>query len=564
MQLRNIMLKSFIFIGFVLFISYYDVYSSIIINELQPAPLGDEPEWIELYNPELDTLILNDYTITDNASTKNLPNMIIAPLSYALLTKDTMLLQQVRNIPLGTTMYQATLPGLNNTFDMAVISDPDGITVDSMYYDVDWGEKGISFERIDFEKPANRGNIAPSKDITGATAGRENSVVPVEYDLGLYMLGQSKDTFHLQIKNYGKREAKQTNLKLLVEKKMASYSNTIEILKDLPNISAGDSLVYIVLLSEIENAIDDRGFLSISSIVNFEHDINPENDSLFWGAYSPFDENIVKINEFLYEPETNNAEFIEFINIGKDTIDIEGWIINDQFKQSGADEIIIEEPWFIPPSNLFVVAMDSSIFNHFPDLIDNPFIRISQVSFNLNNDSDDIILREPNGAVQDSLSYYSSWHSEWVQFSKNISLERISESDISTEQSNWVSCTDSKGSTPLAVNSSKLPKPKSIRVTADPNPFSRITSTQDGRTKITIEMPFEQGILKAFIFTADGILISKIADDIRIPSVIEIYWDGKNEDGYNLQIGPYVLVIEIADLASDQILTDKILVVIGE
>jgi len=540
----------------------YNLSSTVIINELQPAPLGDEPEWIELFNPETDTLKLIGYKITDNASTKDLSEMIILPLSYALLTKDTTALQNLRSIPEGTLFYQTTLPGLNNTFDMAVISDTDGNTIDSMYYDMEWGEKGKSFERIDHKKPAHRDNIATSGDSSGATAGRENSVIPVEYDLSLTMKSYDNEKAVLQIKNPGRSEANGITLKVLLVRR--NYiSDTFEFTKQIPAIPSGDSLDYEVTTKEISDNIDVKGYINAISVIEFVQDKNRDNDSLSWVVYLPIDNNILRINEFLYEPEADDSEFIEFLNTGKDTIDIGGWIIKDQDKQSGADEIIIEGSRLIPPDSLFVVAMDSLYFNNFPDHFDNPYLIISKSSFNLNNDTDEIIISQPNGDKQDSIKYYSSWHSDWVSFTKNISLERKSGTDYTNEQSNWVSSTDSKGSTPLKTNSCNLQKPKSIAVKADPNPFSRLSSN-DGRTKITIEMPFEQGILKAFIFTPEGVLVSKPADDINIPSMTEIHWDGKNEEGYDLQIGPYVLLIEIADLASDQILRDKIMLVIGE
>jgi hypothetical protein len=541
----------------------YNLGASLIINELQPAPLGDEPEWIELYNPDIDTLKLIGFKITDNATTKDLPDMMIPPSSYALLTKDTITLKSLRSIPDGTLFFQTTIPGLNNTFDMAVISDIDGNTIDSMYYDMDWGEKGVSFERIDYEKPADRDNIAPSEDSSGATAGRENSAIPVEYDLSLMMISNEKDRSILQIKNLGKKSASEIKLKLLLAKRLSTLPE-IEFIKEIPDIPSGDSLNYEITTKEISDDFNNRGFVRISSVIELKQDKNPDNDSLFWEVYLPVDNNIVKINEFLYEPETDNSEFIEFINTGKDTIDIDGWMINDQYKQSGADEIIIQESILVPPDGLFVIAIDSSFLDHFQELIDDPFLIISESNFNLNNDTDEIIIRQPNRDMQDSLRYYSSWHSEWVSFTRNISLERKTGSEISTDQSNWVSSTDPKGSTPLEMNSCDLPKPSYLKVTANPNPFSRISSNEDGRTKITIEMPFEQGLLKAYVFTPDGTLVSKPADDINIPSMTEIHWDGRNDDGYDLQIGPYVLLIEIADLASDEILRDKIMLVIGE
>ncbi len=555
------MLKTLVFPLIAFLLMYSISESTVIINEIQPAPIGDEPEWLELFNPGTDTLELIDFTISDNVSTKEMPDITIPPKSYVLISKDTFAIKQSRDIPETAMFCQMTLPIFNNTYDMAVIADNNGNTADSLYYDLNWGTKGITFERIDHEKPAFRDNISPSVDPSGATAGKVNSVVPVEYDLEIISVVNIEHSFVFNIKNIGKYAINDADLYLFISKYDNSISDIPSLIIDIPNISSGDSTALLITEEKITNIYLDKGFINISALIHSNKDENSDNDSIAAEYYLPYPPNSVLINEFLYQPEDNNAEFIEFYNISKDTIDIKGWMINDQYNSTGADEIIIKEKMPIPPDSLFVIAMDSTIFLSFPELNGNPLVYINNYKFNLNNDTDEIIISQPDSSVQDSLRYYSSWHSEWVQFPQNISLEKKYNNDNSNLPQNWASSTATKGSTPLSINSTELPKPNSIKISAKPNPFSRIV---ENNTKINLELPFDQQLIKAYIFTPDGILVRKLADDKTVPSFTELIWNGINDDGYNLQIGPYVLLVEAADMASNKIVSEKIMLVIGE
>lgn len=541
-------------IFFIYLLISYCSYSSVIINEIQPAPIGDEPEWIELFNSSSDTLFLENAKITDNASTKDLPEMIFPPESFVLLSKDTIALQQSRDIPQETLFYQAKLPGFNNTYDMAVISDSSDKTLDSLYYDLDWGEKGISFERVDHEKPGNKDNISPCKDASGATPGRPNSVIPAEYDLSLDTL-----SFHngvaVVIKNIGKKDIEDAVLNILNE-------NAVVISKDIDLLRSGDSALMEFDEEILRDKTGKNGYVDLLSIIKHDDDKNPLNDSVYKRVYLSYPVNRLKINEFLYQPADDNSEFIELKNISQDSICIMGWKIFDQDKKSGPDIIEIEQNISIPPCSLCLVAMDSSIFISFPGLLGNELVYITEDNFNLNNDTDEIIIREPDGDTQDSLRYYDNWHSEWVRFPENISLERKATNKEPNDISNWASCTELSGSTPLAENSVNRSKPDRMNIIATPNPFSRIRD--DGKVKIEIELPFEQALLRALIYTPDGMQVTKIAADDVVPSFTEVFWDGKNDKGYDMQIGPYILIVEAADMSSDEILTRKIMLVIGE
>ncbi len=156
------------------------VVNDVVVNEIMPAPLNGEPEWIELFNNSSDDIRASGFTINDLKRTVALPEFEIGPYGYAIITKDTALLKSLRDIPESAVMVEIGLPVFNNNYDAAVLRSDGGQILDSLYYDMSWGTKGISLERIDPDRPAvGSDNLAPSKAIEGATPGYENSTVRI-------------------------------------------------------------------------------------------------------------------------------------------------------------------------------------------------------------------------------------------------------------------------------------------------------------------------------------------------------------------------------------------------
>ena len=140
------------------------------------------PEWIELYNfSEHPIEILSGY-ITDAATSKKISKLKINSYSFLVITKDTSALLQIRNIPPDCQIVEASIPTLNNTTDCITLRNADSTLIDSVYYNMNWGKKGISLERRYINEPAvSSTNWSPSVSPNGATAGYENSII-IKYD----------------------------------------------------------------------------------------------------------------------------------------------------------------------------------------------------------------------------------------------------------------------------------------------------------------------------------------------------------------------------------------------
>ncbi|MGA2298019.1 MAG: lamin tail domain-containing protein, partial [FCB group bacterium] len=76
------------------------IEGKIVINEIMPAPSTNEPEWLELYNPDSIEVFIHTPKISDAGTTKSIPDISLKPFGYAILTKDTTKLLLKRTLPI--------------------------------------------------------------------------------------------------------------------------------------------------------------------------------------------------------------------------------------------------------------------------------------------------------------------------------------------------------------------------------------------------------------------------------------------------------------------------------
>lgn len=92
--------------------------TSLIISEVYPAPLDNENEWVELYNPTAEDIPLAGYTLSDQLST---PSVIFT------FTNQTLVAHNFLAVDLSTAK-------LNNAGDGVTLQDPAENTLAQMSY----------------------------------------------------------------------------------------------------------------------------------------------------------------------------------------------------------------------------------------------------------------------------------------------------------------------------------------------------------------------------------------------------------------------------------------------
>lgn len=151
----------------------------VVMNEILFAPPPGEQEWIELWNRDARPHDLTGWTLTDASgrSGRLRGHTQLPPDSYTLLLADTL-----AAAPATSRLAASPWPSLNNhddehgVADVLVLRDGLGIVQDALFYSAAHVASGRSIERLAPDADVRGLLWSVSKDPSGASPGRPNSV----------------------------------------------------------------------------------------------------------------------------------------------------------------------------------------------------------------------------------------------------------------------------------------------------------------------------------------------------------------------------------------------------
>ncbi|MBD99712.1 MAG: hypothetical protein CMO34_07705, partial [Verrucomicrobia bacterium] len=155
----------------------------------------------------------------------------------------------------------------------------------------------------------------------------------------------------------------------------------------------------------------------------------------------------VVINEFYIDFSPSNglpeAEFIELYNASKETFNLKNWTLGDLTTVSTLDNHI-----FQPGDYLIVcdIGNEAAFASFGPTQGQNRFP-------SLNNNGDNIILRDLNGSIIDQVAYTDDWYKEQSKKEGGFSLEQINPNRPCSGEINFIGSNAAIGGTPGTENS---------------------------------------------------------------------------------------------------------------
>jgi Lamin Tail Domain/FlgD Ig-like domain/CARDB len=274
-----------------------------------------------------------------------------------------------------------------------------------------------------------------------------------------------------------------------------------------------------------------------------------------------FERNTMVINEIMFEPDADNSEFVEFLNLSDEPVNIGGWRIedeNDNFSK------LAQTSFNIPPNSYFVLAADSLVIEKY-SLDESALISILDVSsLGLVNSGELILLKDVKGNVIDSVWYSDKWHNDNFVSTKNISLERINPKLNSNDESNWSSSTNPLGGTPTAQNSIFTDNTMlESNISVSPNPFSPDNDGFEDFTIINYNLSQATSEVRIKIFDSKGRLIRTLLNNQPSGSSGSVIFDGRDDSGEALRIGIYIIFLEAINEGSGVVENMKTVVVVA-
>ncbi len=279
------------------------------------------------------------------------------------------------------------------------------------------------------------------------------------------------------------------------------------------------------------------------------------------GDAQDYERNDLVINEIMFDAGEGNSDFIEFLNLSEDSVNIGGWQFEDE---NGNSYKLSEIPFKIPKDAYFILAADSSIeFNY--GLSGNEFMTIlDESNLGLVNTGELILLKDVKGNIIDSVFYSDKWHNDNFASTKNISLERINPNLGRNDASNWSSSVDPFGGTPGKQNSifaENLNTESNISVS--PNPFSPDNDGFEDFSIINYNLTQATSQVRIKIFDSKGRLVRTLANNQPSGSSGSVVFDGLGDDGQALRIGIYIIFLEALNDGTGVVETMKTVVVVA-
>ncbi|RPI75276.1 MAG: hypothetical protein EHM47_03055, partial [Ignavibacteriales bacterium] len=267
------------------------------------------------------------------------------------------------------------------------------------------------------------------------------------------------------------------------------------------------------------------------------------------------------INEIMYDPDIDNSEFIEFINMSDSLINIGGWLIEDG---NGNFYKLSDTSFTLNPDSYFLLIADSLTLQKYSlSSFTNKTVKDIS-SLGLTNTGELILLKDAKRNIIDSIWYTDKWHNRNILITKNKSLERINPGLNGNDKLNWSTSVSPDGATPGIQNSIYTDnKNKESKISVSPNPFSPDNDGFEDFTLINYNITQTVAQVRVKIFDSKGRLIRTLLNNQASASSGSVVFDGLEDDGRAMRIGIYIIFLEALNDNSGVIETLKTTVVVA-
>jgi hypothetical protein len=558
MKKKKILLIAFIYLAcpFVIKAQQYGV----IIDELMadPSPQIGLPnhEWVELKNTTLLPINLSGWKIGDAGSSSGpMPNFILQPDSFVIVCGTSAIAAMSG---LGTAIAVTSFPSLDNNGDVVSLKDNEGRTIHAVAYTIEWYDNalkkdgGWSLEMIDTNNPCTGGNNwKASISNSGGTPGKKNSVNAINNDqlsprlqrawaidnLTIVLLfNEPVDSLKAAVSsNY----SLDNGLTILAASTIGPVFDKVQLKLGMP---MQPNTVYIVTANNVTDCKNNV-------IVSFNNvKVGMPGDA------APGD---MIVNEILFNPRANAYDYVEFYNNSDKILDASHLYVANRNTNHAINSItpLSAIPWLVFPGEYVVVTEEAaSLLREY--LVKNSDWVLSLSSLpSFPDDEGYVLLLNYQGEILDEVDYRDDWHFKLIADAEGVALERIDPNKPSQDADNWHSAGSTAGyGTPSYKNSQSKQLPGiGANIELTPKIFSPDNDGLDDIATIQYKV-YEPGyVANITIFDATGRPVRNLVRNGILALSGYWNWDGLDDRGRKLPVGPYVIFTELFNLQGKKV-----------
>lgn len=269
------------------------------------------------------------------------------------------------------------------------------------------------------------------------------------------------------------------------------------------------------------------------------------------GIATPANNTTIRINEIMYEPDTDGLEYIEIINRTPHSIDMSNWKITTRKKDGTFNTGNHFPASTLRPHNVIGLTENAILLRNKHNVPDTANIVECDWKQSLSNEGTTIYLVSDSGEIADSVRYTPDWQHILVKNIKGVALERLHPDLPSNDATSWHSAASTYYyGTPGYTNSQYTNiyvsdgNTKGGSVWAEPEAFSPDGNGYEDICIIHCLLPEQGYIANVRIFTPSGLFIAELADNLLMATENQIIWDGTTNNGKNVETGIYALLFE--------------------
>lgn len=523
----------------------------IVIDEIfaDPSPKVGLPgyEWIELKNTSAFPINLKGWRVSDlTGSSGEMPTFILQPDSFVIVSGAS----AVRDLSFfGKTISVSNFPSLDNDNDLISITDVYGTTIHAVQYSSDWYQNelkkdgGWSLEMIDTKNPcAGFSNWKASKDNTGGTPGRKNSIDAINKDeSGPKLLNAfaSDPTTIILVFNEPLDIGKATSLNNY------AFDNGLSAINAKAIAPLFDKIIITIDKSISEGIIYKLKATNISDCSGNAIGLN--NEARF-GLSQEADSFDIVINEILFNPLPSGVDYVELYNRSNKIINLSKISIanrNSSNQVSSISKVSTQDYLFFPRDFIAITTDPQIVKSQYITKNPDAVLKIKSLP-SYPNDKGSAIILNAQGNILDEVDYSDKWHFSLLHNMKGVSLERINYDEPSV-RNNFHSAATSVGyGTPGYKNSQdqqleKLPG----EITVSPEIFSPDNDGNDDFATISYSFPSPGYVANITIFDASGRAVRYLEKNALSGIKGYFRWDGLDDKSRKLPQGIYIIYTEI-------------------
>ncbi|MES2880641.1 MAG: lamin tail domain-containing protein, partial [Bacteroidota bacterium] len=262
--------------------------------------------------------------------------------------------------------------------------------------------------------------------------------------------------------------------------------------------------------------------------------------------------NDVVINEILFNPKPNGADYVELYNNSKKIIDLNKLYLANRNGNGVISSLsrISDVPFFVFPSSYVVVTEDplNLSLNYLVKDADAVLTVSSLASYP--DDQGTVVLVDVNNIIADEVAYDDDWHFALIADKEGVALERLDFNAASQNKGNWHSAATTAGyGTPGYKNSQTIGTANaSATIEIVTKVFSPDNDGIDDVAAICYNISESGYLANIIIFDINGRRIKHLVKN-AIPGLRGCWnWDGLDEKNQKLPIGNYVIYAELFNL----------------